>query len=97
MNLSHLPHDIRCEYYEEEIKFPKFSANISLTPGRLDDDVGTFLASVCLFSKTENRYLTDDERFQIIDATISKLEEWRDDIKKRRLVLTLANLDGEKK
>jgi len=93
--LSHLPAEKRREYYEEEMTFPKFSARISLTPGRLDDDVGTFVMSVCLFSNSENRDLTDEERFEIIDTTIEKLQEWKDDIKKRRLITELSGLEDK--
>lgn len=89
-NLSWMAPEKRIEYYEEELVFPDFKARISLTPGRLDIDIGTFLVSVCLFSNDQFRDLTHEERLEVIEKTIEKLREWKDDIRKRYLIEGLA-------
>jgi hypothetical protein len=86
---------MREKYYNEDIKFPKFTARLNLNSGDVNYDMGTFLMSVCLFSDTENRRLTYEERMKIINTTIDKLQEWRDDIKKRALMYDLAGLKDE--
>lgn len=83
------------KHYNEDIKFPKFTASINLNPGSMNDDMGTYLMSICLFSDTENRYLTYEERMKIINITIDRLQEWRDDIKRRALIEDLAGLKDE--
>jgi len=80
LTLGHLSAEIRNEYYEEEMTFPKFKARLPLTPGRLDDDVGTFIMSTCLFSDRENRYLTHEERLEIIEAMVEKDFGYRLDV-----------------
>jgi len=93
LTLGHLDAEVRAEYYEETLRFPTWNANITLTPGRLDDDVGTFVMSVVLHSNTENRLLTYEERMNILDKVTDKLAEWKDDIKKRHLTKKLAGLE----
>jgi len=77
--------------YTEELLLQDGKAITYITEAGFDDD-GSGIFAATLLSGDVCRALTSQERMEILDFTIKKLTEWRDDLRKEELIEELANI-----